>query len=53
MGLKDFAAWNKATIAKLIWAVVGKKDILWDKWVHGRYISGKSWWDLTLAPDSG
>ncbi|KAJ8451174.1 hypothetical protein Cgig2_013946 [Carnegiea gigantea] len=27
LGLKDFFAWNKATIAKLIWAIAKKKDI--------------------------
>ena len=30
LGLKDFTAWNKAAIAKLLCAVVGK-DILWGK----------------------
>ncbi|KAJ8424187.1 hypothetical protein Cgig2_033665 [Carnegiea gigantea] len=28
-----------------------KEGILWVRWVHGRYIKGKSWWDLTPAPD--
>ena len=28
LGLKDFAAWNKATIAKFVWAIAGKKDVL-------------------------
>jgi len=43
--IKEFAAWNKATIAKLVWAVADKKDILLVRWVHGRYIRGKNWWD--------
>ncbi|KAJ8429569.1 hypothetical protein Cgig2_010282 [Carnegiea gigantea] len=52
LGLKDFTAWNKATIAKVIWAIARKKDISWVKWLHGRYIRGKSWWNFTSAPDS-
>jgi len=28
MGIKDLAAWNKALIAKLVWAVENKKDLL-------------------------
>ena len=45
IGIKEFTAWNKATIAKLVWAVANKKDTLWVKWVHGRYIRNKDWWD--------
>ncbi|KAJ8431638.1 LOW QUALITY PROTEIN: hypothetical protein Cgig2_001961 [Carnegiea gigantea] len=39
VGIKDYTAWNKATIAKLV------------KWVHGRYIRNKEWWDYSLPPD--
>ena len=46
-GIKDFKAWNKATIAKLVWAIANKKDSLWVKWVHGRYIREKDWWEYT------
>ena len=28
LGIKEFAAWNKASIAKLIWPIAEKKDIL-------------------------
>jgi len=49
LGLKDFQAWNKAIIAKLVWAITHKKDILWVGWVHGRYIKGKSWWEYIPA----
>jgi len=52
VGLKEFTAWNKATIAKLIWAIAEKKDNLWVKWVHGRYIREKPWWDFIPALDS-
>ena len=45
MGLKNLAAWNKASIAKLVWCVALKKDILWVKWVHGNYFKQQDWWD--------
>lgn len=41
LGLKDLFAWNKATIAKLVWAIAKKKDVLWVKWVHARYLKAK------------
>ena len=51
IGIKDFTAWNKATIAKLVWAIATKKDSLWVKWVHGRYIRNKDWWDYSPPTD--
>jgi len=47
LGLKNFEAWNKATVAKLVWAISTKKDVLWVKWVHSRYIKEREWWDYT------
>jgi len=49
--LKDFANWNKATIAKLVWALSKKKDVLWVRWVRGRYLKGKEWWEYKPLPD--
>lgn len=40
LGLKEYTDWNKVIIAKLVWVVTSTKDILWVKWVHGRYIKG-------------
>ena len=51
LGIKDFTAWNKADVAKLVWAITEKRGILWARWVHGRYIRGGNWWDYT-PPDS-
>jgi len=31
LGIKDYEAWNKAAVAKLIWDIADKKDILWVK----------------------
>jgi len=52
LGLKDCEAWNKVIITKLVWAIGTKKDVLWVKWVHCRYIKDKDWWDFVPAPDS-
>ena len=52
LGIKDYAAWNKATIARLVWDIARKKDNLWVKWIHGRYLRGKDWWDYSPPPDS-
>ncbi|KAJ8430542.1 LOW QUALITY PROTEIN: hypothetical protein Cgig2_012326 [Carnegiea gigantea] len=50
LGIKDFAAWNRATIAKL--AIADKKDVLWVKWIHGRYLNGKDQWEYTPPLDN-
>ena len=51
IGIKDFEAWNKAINAKLVWAIARKKDLLWVKWVHGRYLKKKEWWDYHPPAD--
>ena len=50
-GIKGYTAWNKATIVKLVWAIATKKDSLWVKWVHGRYLRYKDWWDYSPPTD--
>jgi len=52
LGLKDYVTWNRALIAKLVWAVAHKKDILWVKWIHGRYLKNQAWWDYSSSADS-
>ena len=47
--LKDHNAWNKALIGKLVSIVAYKKDILWVKWIHGRYMKNQAWWDYSLS----
>lgn len=53
LGIKDMGCWNKALTAKLVWAVATKKDTLWVRWVHGRYLKGSSWWSYNPPVDSG
>ena len=51
-GPEESGGWNKACIAKIVWAIADKKDLLWVKWVHGRYLKGQDWWDYQASPDS-
>jgi len=51
LGITDSYAWNKAMIAKLIRAVATKKDVLWVKWIHGRYLKNRNWWDYKSPHD--
>lgn len=50
LGLKNLAAWNTACIAKLVWNIAVKKDQLWIKWVHHKYLKNVDWW--TYKPKS-
>ena len=45
IGLINMEASNHGSIAKLVWAITMKKDLLWVKWMHVRYISKNTWWD--------
>ena len=51
VGLKNLGAWNKASIAKIVWAIAEKKNLLWVKWLHGRYLRNQDWWDFQASPD--
>ncbi|KAJ8439961.1 hypothetical protein Cgig2_013588 [Carnegiea gigantea] len=51
LGLKDLVAWKKAIIAKLVWFIAKRKDLLWVKWVHGRYLKSKACWDYNPSPN--
>ena len=42
---------NQASIAKLVWAVATKKDNLWVKWVHEKYLKTQDWWTYHPPPD--
>jgi len=52
LGIKNFLVWNKACVAKLVWAIAKIKDPLWIKWVHGRYIQEKGWENYTPKGDT-
>ena len=41
---------NIACITKLIWQIAQKKDNLWIKWIHARYLKSQNW--RTYTPPS-
>ena len=51
LGIKYFTTWNKAMIAKLVWAISIKKDLLWVKWIHGKYLRGQNRYTYTPPRD--
>ncbi|XP_062075420.1 uncharacterized protein LOC133779477 [Humulus lupulus] len=40
LGFKEGSKWNQAILAKYIWAITEKRDILWVKWVNNIYLKG-------------
>ncbi|XP_019239458.1 PREDICTED: uncharacterized protein LOC109219451 [Nicotiana attenuata] len=46
LNVMNLLVWNKATIAKHLWAVAKKKDSLWIKWLHIYYIKNHSIEDM-------
>lgn len=42
LNVKNCRLWNLASIGKLLWLLVRKKDMLWVKWVHGVYMRNNS-----------
>lgn len=40
--------WNKATIAKHLWAIALKQDKLWIQWIHSYYIRRANIWTMKV-----
>lgn len=51
LGIIDIKLWNKAAIAKHIWAISTKKDSLWVKWIHMYHLKHKSFWQVLKSPN--
>ncbi|RAL47356.1 hypothetical protein DM860_013321 [Cuscuta australis] len=51
LGIKNLALWNYACNHSLLWDIANKKDVLWVKWIHNKYLKGSSIWDI--QPKSG
>ncbi|XP_010677958.1 uncharacterized protein LOC104893541 [Beta vulgaris subsp. vulgaris] len=45
LGIRDVHLWNKAAMARYVWALATKQDNLWIKLVHAVYIKQQNWWD--------
>ncbi|VFQ66656.1 unnamed protein product [Cuscuta campestris] len=52
LGLKNIFNWNRAIVMKLNWDIANKKDVLWVKWIHNRYIRGADFWNYLPSKDS-
>ncbi|XP_060974742.1 uncharacterized protein LOC133039802 [Cannabis sativa] len=48
LGFREGPEWNKAALAKYLWAITTKKDVLWVKWVNNLYIKDQEMWSLEL-----
>ncbi|XP_062086362.1 uncharacterized protein LOC133792469 [Humulus lupulus] len=51
LGFKEGTKWNKVLLAKFIWALSSKQDVLWVKWIDELYLKGQSFWNYTLKSD--
>ncbi|XP_062094172.1 uncharacterized protein LOC133800235 [Humulus lupulus] len=52
LGLKNGQIWNYAILAKYIWAISEKHDLLWVKWINSIYLKGSDFWSYRLPPDT-
>lgn len=48
MGFRVLRDWNKAAMAKHIWALALKGDTLWIKWVHTYVIKNQCLWSMPI-----
>ncbi|XP_062113231.1 uncharacterized protein LOC133824364 [Humulus lupulus] len=51
LGFKEGLNWNKVLLAKFVWAVSFKQDILWVKWVDSIYLKGQDFWAYKIPQD--
>ncbi|VFQ86129.1 unnamed protein product [Cuscuta campestris] len=51
LGLKNLLKWNQASIMRLIWDIASKKDTLWVKWIHTKYLKGATVWEYSPKQD--
>ena len=52
LGFKEGSLWNKINLARYIWAISSKQDLLWVKWVNFIYLKGDQIWDYVLHQDT-
>ncbi|XP_062100131.1 uncharacterized protein LOC133806013 [Humulus lupulus] len=51
IGFKEGSKRNKVLLAKFIWAISSKQDVLWVKWIDELYLKGHTFWDYSLKLD--
>ncbi|XP_062074097.1 uncharacterized protein LOC133778243 [Humulus lupulus] len=52
LGFGEGTKWNKAMLAKYIWAINHQPETLWVKWVNTVYLKGQSFWQYHLKADT-
>uniref|UniRef100_A0A803PQB5 Reverse transcriptase n=1 Tax=Cannabis sativa TaxID=3483 RepID=A0A803PQB5_CANSA len=52
LGFKDGTKWNKASLARFIWDLMNKKDLLWVKWINSNYLKGSDFWSYRMSMDT-
>uniref|UniRef100_A0A803P278 Uncharacterized protein n=1 Tax=Cannabis sativa TaxID=3483 RepID=A0A803P278_CANSA len=52
LGFKNGVKWKQSILAKYIWAISTKQDILWVKWIDNIYLKSGSFWAYDLKPDT-
>ncbi|VFQ93364.1 unnamed protein product [Cuscuta campestris] len=51
LGLKNLLFWNQACSMKLLWDIANKKDSLWVRWVHSKYLKQGTIWECNVKND--
>ncbi|XP_062104285.1 uncharacterized protein LOC133815461 [Humulus lupulus] len=51
LGFRDGSLWNRSVLAKYIWALSSKPDLLWVKWINSIYLKDKNFWNYDLKGD--
>ncbi|XP_062086329.1 uncharacterized protein LOC133792438 [Humulus lupulus] len=51
LGFRDGASWNQTVLAKYVWAISAKPDLLWVKWINSIYLKGVNIWNYELKED--
>ncbi|XP_062074866.1 uncharacterized protein LOC133778863 [Humulus lupulus] len=52
LSFRNGQRWNHAILAKYIWAVSEKHDVLWVKWINSVYLKDSDFWSCRLPQDS-
>ncbi|XP_062089766.1 uncharacterized protein LOC133796312 [Humulus lupulus] len=52
LGFDEGAKWNKAKLAKYVWAISHQQETLWVKWINIVYLKDQCFWKYQLKLDS-
>ncbi|XP_062114815.1 uncharacterized protein LOC133827545 [Humulus lupulus] len=52
LGFRNGQRWNRTILAKYIWAISEKHDVLWVKWINSIYLKDSDFWSYRLPQDT-